>query len=101
MDMYLEIAGIKGGECSTGWSIPKKMHYVHIMLALALFGSNFILLLLKNIFSMFQFNNVKVISLTSLLLLISADEDVEFSFPHEWFRFGLIPAGSTDAIVIW
>ncbi|CAO2839099.1 unnamed protein product [Amaranthus hypochondriacus] len=30
----------------------------------------------------------------------TADEDVEFSFPHEWFRFGLIPAGSTDAIVI-
>ncbi|XP_021721751.1 ceramide kinase-like isoform X2 [Chenopodium quinoa] len=30
----------------------------------------------------------------------STDEDVEFSFPHERFRFGLIPAGSTDAIVI-
>ncbi|XP_021751997.1 ceramide kinase-like isoform X5 [Chenopodium quinoa] len=30
----------------------------------------------------------------------AADEDVEFSFPHERFRFGLIPAGSTDAIVI-
>ncbi|XP_021721753.1 ceramide kinase-like isoform X4 [Chenopodium quinoa] len=30
----------------------------------------------------------------------TADEDVEFSFPHERFRFGLIPAGSTDAIVI-
>lgn len=27
-------------------------------------------------------------------------EDVEFSFPNEKFRFGLIPAGSTDAIVI-
>lgn len=30
----------------------------------------------------------------------TADEDAEFCFPHEWFRFGLIPAGSTDAIVI-
>ncbi|XP_015074727.1 ceramide kinase isoform X2 [Solanum pennellii] len=27
-------------------------------------------------------------------------EDDEFSFPNEKFRFGLIPAGSTDAIVI-
>lgn len=27
-------------------------------------------------------------------------EDVVFSFPNEKFRFGLIPAGSTDAIVI-
>ncbi|KAK6788719.1 hypothetical protein RDI58_012517 [Solanum bulbocastanum] len=27
-------------------------------------------------------------------------EDVDFSFPNEKFRFGLIPAGSTDAIVI-
>ncbi|XP_055809633.1 ceramide kinase isoform X2 [Solanum dulcamara] len=27
-------------------------------------------------------------------------EDLEFSFPNEKFRFGLIPAGSTDAIVI-
>ncbi|KAL2920451.1 Ceramide kinase [Bienertia sinuspersici] len=30
----------------------------------------------------------------------TAVEDGEFSFPHKWFRFGLIPAGSTDAIVI-
>ncbi|KMS98908.1 hypothetical protein BVRB_3g067980 isoform A [Beta vulgaris subsp. vulgaris] len=30
----------------------------------------------------------------------AVEDDVEFSFPHEWFRFGLIPAGSTDAIVI-
>ncbi|XP_010320730.1 ceramide kinase isoform X2 [Solanum lycopersicum] len=28
------------------------------------------------------------------------EEDDEFSFPNEKFRFGLIPAGSTDAIVI-
>ncbi|KAL3368008.1 hypothetical protein AABB24_009067 [Solanum stoloniferum] len=27
-------------------------------------------------------------------------EDVDFSFPNDKFRFGLIPAGSTDAIVI-
>ncbi|KAJ8570187.1 hypothetical protein K7X08_006764 [Anisodus acutangulus] len=27
-------------------------------------------------------------------------EDLDFSFPNEKFRFGLIPAGSTDAIVI-
>lgn len=31
---------------------------------------------------------------------INLDQDVEFSFPNERFRFGLIPAGSTDAIVI-
>lgn len=30
----------------------------------------------------------------------TAAEDLEFSFPNEKFRFGLIPAGSTDAIVI-
>ncbi|KAG9452209.1 hypothetical protein H6P81_005113 [Aristolochia fimbriata] len=28
------------------------------------------------------------------------DRDATFSIPHEWFRFGIIPAGSTDAIVI-
>ncbi|KAL9240367.1 hypothetical protein vseg_014595 [Gypsophila vaccaria] len=27
-------------------------------------------------------------------------DDSEFSIPHEWFRLGLIPAGSTDAIVM-
>lgn len=27
-------------------------------------------------------------------------QDPEFAIPNEWFRFGLIPAGSTDAIVI-
>ncbi|PHT33479.1 hypothetical protein CQW23_25279 [Capsicum baccatum] len=30
----------------------------------------------------------------------TAAEDVKFSFPNEKFRFGLIPAGSTDAVVI-
>ncbi|XP_047255265.1 ceramide kinase isoform X1 [Capsicum annuum] len=30
----------------------------------------------------------------------TAAEDLKFSFPNEKFRFGLIPAGSTDAIVI-
>ncbi|OIT19668.1 PREDICTED: ceramide kinase isoform X1 [Nicotiana attenuata] len=30
----------------------------------------------------------------------TAAEDLEFSFPNEKFRFGIIPAGSTDAIVI-
>ncbi|XP_059316877.1 ceramide kinase isoform X3 [Lycium ferocissimum] len=30
----------------------------------------------------------------------TAADDLEFSFPNEKFRFGLIPAGSTDAIVI-
>ncbi|URD83795.1 Diacylglycerol kinase catalytic domain [Musa troglodytarum] len=30
----------------------------------------------------------------------NADEDVKVSFPNDWFRVGLIPAGSTDAIVI-
>ncbi|XP_059459724.1 ceramide kinase isoform X3 [Corylus avellana] len=29
-----------------------------------------------------------------------ADQDREFSFPEERFRFGIIPAGSTDAIVM-
>uniref|UniRef100_A0A5B7ADM8 Putative ceramide kinase n=1 Tax=Davidia involucrata TaxID=16924 RepID=A0A5B7ADM8_DAVIN len=28
------------------------------------------------------------------------DQDLEFSLPNERFRFGIIPAGSTDAIVI-
>ncbi|PHT26420.1 hypothetical protein CQW23_33966 [Capsicum baccatum] len=31
----------------------------------------------------------------------TAAEDLKFSFPNEKFRFGLIPAGSTDAVVIW
>lgn len=41
--------------------------------------------------------------ITSLIypFAISEEEDDEFSFPNEKFRFGLIPAGSTDAIVIW
>ncbi|PHT26423.1 hypothetical protein CQW23_33969 [Capsicum baccatum] len=30
----------------------------------------------------------------------TAAEDLKFSFPNEKFRFGLIPAGSTDAVVI-
>lgn len=40
--------------------------------------------------------------ITSLIypFAISEEEDDEFSFPNEKFRFGLIPAGSTDAIVI-
>ncbi|XP_057476478.1 LOW QUALITY PROTEIN: ceramide kinase [Actinidia eriantha] len=29
-----------------------------------------------------------------------ADKGPEFSLPNKWFRFGIIPAGSTDAIVI-
>ncbi|XP_050156497.1 ceramide kinase isoform X29 [Malus sylvestris] len=29
------------------------------------------------------------------------NEDPEFPFPNEHFRFGIIPAGSTDAIVMW
>ncbi|GAB2227805.1 hypothetical protein Droror1_Dr00009632 [Drosera rotundifolia] len=28
------------------------------------------------------------------------DQDAEFYLPNQWFRFGIIPAGSTDAIVI-
>ncbi|KAK3221129.1 hypothetical protein Dsin_015099 [Dipteronia sinensis] len=27
-------------------------------------------------------------------------QDADFPFPNEWFRFGIIPAGSTDAIVL-
>ncbi|XP_044506917.1 ceramide kinase-like isoform X3 [Mangifera indica] len=27
-------------------------------------------------------------------------QDSEFPYPHEWLRFGIIPAGSTDAIVM-
>lgn len=27
-------------------------------------------------------------------------KDISFSFPNDWFRLGIIPAGSTDAIVI-
>ncbi|KAG5033483.1 hypothetical protein JHK85_017465 [Glycine max] len=30
----------------------------------------------------------------------SEDKAAEFPVPNEWFRFGIIPAGSTDAIVI-
>ncbi|XP_074281838.1 ceramide kinase isoform X1 [Silene latifolia] len=30
----------------------------------------------------------------------SSGDDVGFSIPHKWFRLGLIPGGSTDAIVI-
>lgn len=30
-----------------------------------------------------------------------ADQDPEFPLPNENFRFGIIPAGSTDAIVMW
>ena len=30
-----------------------------------------------------------------------ADQDPEFPIPNEQFRFGIIPAGSTDAIVMW
>lgn len=29
------------------------------------------------------------------------DKAAEFPVPNEGFRFGIIPAGSTDAIVIW
>lgn len=32
--------------------------------------------------------------------LYHADQDPDFPLGNEWFRFGLIPAGSTDAIVI-
>ncbi|XP_027927800.1 ceramide kinase isoform X4 [Vigna unguiculata] len=32
--------------------------------------------------------------------LSSEDKAAEFPVPNEWFRFGIIPAGSTDAIVI-
>ncbi|KAG2372099.1 Ceramide kinase [Vigna angularis] len=32
--------------------------------------------------------------------LNSEDKAAEFPVPNEWFRFGIIPAGSTDAIVI-
>lgn len=31
----------------------------------------------------------------------SEDKALEFPVPNERFRFGIIPAGSTDAIVIW
>ncbi|KAM1368308.1 hypothetical protein PS1_001653 [Malus domestica] len=31
---------------------------------------------------------------------VFTDEDPEFPFPNEHFRFGIIPAGSTDAIVM-
>ncbi|XP_050156328.1 ceramide kinase isoform X4 [Malus sylvestris] len=31
---------------------------------------------------------------------VITDEDPEFPFPNEHFRFGIIPAGSTDAIVM-
>lgn len=34
-------------------------------------------------------------------LLLQADQGPEFSLPNKWFRFGVIPAGSTDAVVIW
>lgn len=31
----------------------------------------------------------------------SEDKAHGFPVPNEWFRFGIIPSGSTDAIVIW
>lgn len=31
----------------------------------------------------------------------SADKDPEFQILNERFRFGIIPAGSTDAVVMW
>lgn len=31
----------------------------------------------------------------------SEDKAPEFPVPNDWFRFGIIPSGSTDAIVIW
>lgn len=31
----------------------------------------------------------------------SADQDPEFRILNEHLRFGIIPAGSTDAIVMW
>lgn len=34
-------------------------------------------------------------------VVLSAKTDPDFSLPHERFRFGIIPAGSTDALVIW
>lgn len=30
----------------------------------------------------------------------SADQDLDFPFPNAWFRFGIIPSGSTDAIAM-
>ncbi|MCH91134.1 ceramide kinase-like, partial [Trifolium medium] len=32
--------------------------------------------------------------------LNSEDKAAEFPVPNQWFRFGIIPSGSTDAIVI-
>lgn len=42
--------------------------------------------------------------ITNLCLIVfedSEDKAPEFPVPNEWFRFGIIPSGSTDAIVIW
>jgi ceramide kinase len=36
-----------------------------------------------------------------VLLLQLTGQDFEFPLPGEEFRFGIIPAGSTDAIVMW
>lgn len=30
----------------------------------------------------------------------SADQDNLVAFPNDWFRLGIIPSGSTDAIVL-
>lgn len=46
--------------------------------------------------------NVDIVGLFSdYCLLLQADQGPSFSLPNEWFRFGVIPAGSTDAVVIW
>lgn len=36
----------------------------------------------------------------NIIALANADQDPVLSFPNDWFRLGLIPSGSTDAIVI-
>lgn len=45
-------------------------------------------------------NRTQVSNLRSEADLCHTEHDSEFSLPHERFRFGLIPAGSTDATVI-
>lgn len=45
--------------------------------------------------------SIFMISLHFVYLFVYAEQDPESPFPNDMFRFGIIPAGSTDAIVIW
>lgn len=60
--------------------------------------------LFHRLFRFDYFNAIVLIRYASpdyCFVMLSAETDPGFSLPHERFRFGIIPAGSTDAVVIW